>query len=101
MTVPSKAIYIVGAKRTAFGAFGGKLAKLSSTQLAVHCSKAAIAEAGIQPEYVEDTYMGNVIQSSLDAPYLARHVALKSGLKIATPSLTINRLCGSGFETVW
>ena len=47
-----------------------------------------------------NSFMGNVISSSLDAAYLSRHVALKSNLPIHTPSLTINRLCGSGFEAV-
>jgi len=92
--------FIVGAKRTPFGAFGGKLMQMSSTQLAVHSSKAALESAKVDPSLVGDTYMGNVIQSSLDAAYLARHVALKSGVPVASPSMTINRLCGSGFETV-
>lgn len=100
MSVAKKAIFIVGAKRTPFGAFGGSLKHLSATDLAVHSSKAAIAHAGIAPEKIDETFMGNVIASSLDAAYLARHVALKSGLQIKTPSLGINRLCGSGFETV-
>lgn len=100
MSVAKKAIFIVGAKRTPFGAFGGSLKHLSATDLAVHSSKAAIAQAGISPDKIDETFMGNVIASSLDAAYLARHVALRSGLAIKTPSLGINRLCGSGFETV-
>ena len=100
MSVAKKAIFIVGAKRTPFGAFGGSLKQLSAIDLAVHSSKAALAQANISPEKVDETFMGNVISSSLDAAYLSRHVALKSGLAIKTPSLGINRLCGSGFETV-
>ena len=55
---------------------------------------------GVDPSKVGDVFVGNVIQSSLDACYLARHVGLRAGVPIATPAMTINRLCGSGFETV-
>lgn len=100
-----KGIYIVGAKRTAFGSFGGSLSKLSATELAVHATKAAIQDAKLEveqaAELVDAVFVGNVIGSSADAPYLARHVALQSGLSPTTSTaLTINRLCGSGFETV-
>mmetsp|Transcript_1590 Transcript_1590/g.2217 ORF Transcript_1590/g.2217 Transcript_1590/m.2217 type:complete len:402 (+) Transcript_1590:3-1208(+) len=100
MSSAAKGIFIVGAKRTPFGAFGGKLKTISATNLAVLSSKGAIAQSGLDPEKINETFMGNVISSSLDAAYLSRHVALKSGLPISTPSLTLNRLCGSGFETV-
>ena len=100
MSVAKKAIFIVGAKRTPFGSFGGSLKHLSANDLAVHSSKAALAQANISPEKIDETFMGNVISSSLDAAYMSRHVALKSGVPIKSPSLGINRLCGSGFETV-
>ena len=100
MSVAQKAIFIVGAKRTPFGAFGGKLKTFSATDLAVLSSKAALAHANLSPNDVDETIFGNVIGSSLDAAYLSRHVALKSGVPTKAPSLTINRLCGSGFETV-
>jgi acetyl-CoA acyltransferase 2 len=96
----SKNIFIVGAKRTPFGAFGGKLKDFSANDLAVISSKAAIAAAGVKPEMIDQSIFGNVIASSLDAPYLARHVALKSGMALKTPALSVNRLCGSGFEAV-
>lgn len=99
MSAARSAIYIVGAKRTAFGAFGGKLKAISATDLAVHSSKAALAHAKLSADKIDESFFGNVISSSLDATYLARHVALKSGVPIPSPSLTINRLCGSGFET--
>lgn len=100
MSVAKSAVFIVGAKRTPFGKFGGKLKAFTATDLAVHSSKAAIAAAGISPEKIDETFFGNVAVSSLDGGYLSRHVTLKSGARIATPSLTINRLCGSGFESV-
>jgi acetyl-CoA acyltransferase 2 len=99
MSVARSAIYIVGAKRTPFGAFGGKLKAISATDLAVLSSKAALAHANLSPDRIDESFFGNVITSSLDAAYLARHTALKSGVPIASPSLTVNRLCGSGFET--
>lgn len=100
MSVATKAVFIVGAKRTPFGAFGGSLKAITATDLAVHSSKAAIKEANISADKIDETFMGNVISSSLDASYLSRHVALKSGVPIKSPCLTLNRLCGSGFEAV-
>jgi len=100
MSLAKEVIYIVGAKRTPFGAFGGKLKGFSATDLAVHSAKAALAQAGVSGSKVDETFVGNVIQSSLDASYLARHVALKSGAPVKSPAMTINRLCGSGFETI-
>jgi len=93
-------IFIVAAKRTPFGAFGGSLKKLSATELGVISTKSAIASANIDPSTIDAVYFGNVIQSSPDAAYLARHIGLKCGVPIVAPALTINRLCGSGFETV-
>lgn len=96
----AKPVFIVAAKRTAFGAFGGKLKGLSATDLGVCASKAAIASANIEAEKIDSVVFGNVIQSSSDAAYLARHIGLKSGLPIKAPALSINRLCGSGFQAV-
>jgi acetyl-CoA acyltransferase 2 len=95
----SKQIFIVAAKRTPFGAFGGKLANLSATELGGLASKAAIQQLpeGVR---VDSTIYGNVIGTSADAAYLARHVGLRAGLSVDTPGLTINRLCGSGFQSV-
>lgn len=95
-----KNIYIVAAKRTPFGAFGGLLKDLSATELGVSSTKAALSAGKIDPSLVDACYFGNVVQSNKDAAYLARHVALMSGMAVPTPALTINRLCGSGFETV-
>ncbi|MEO0321922.1 MAG: acetyl-CoA C-acetyltransferase [Myxococcota bacterium] len=96
----SKELWIVGAKRTPFGALNGSLKGISALDLGVHASKAAIAQAGIAPEDFDHCILGNVQQTSPDAIYGARHVALKSGLPIETPALTVNRLCGSGFQAV-
>jgi acetyl-CoA acyltransferase 2 len=93
-------IFVVAAKRTPFGAFGGSLKKLTSTELGVISTKSALAAANLDPSAIDAIYFGNVIQSSADAAYLARHVGLKCGAPVASPALTVNRLCGSGFETV-
>lgn len=93
-------IFIVAAKRTPFGAFGGSLSKVSAVDLGVVATKAALSAGNIDPSVIDNCYFGNVIQTGNDAAYVARHVALKSGCSITTPALTVNRLCGSGFESV-
>lgn len=101
MSLPfAQKVYIVAAKRTPFGAFGGALKSVSATDLGAHATKTALASGNVDPSLVDAVYFGNVIQSSPDAAYLARHVGLQAQCPIATPALTINRLCGSGFETV-
>ena len=96
----SNDIVFVGAKRTPFGAFNGSLKSMSATDLAVHAAKAALAQGGVSPNKVDHVIFGNVLQSSKDAIYLARHVGLRAELPQAVPALTVNRLCGSGFEAV-
>jgi acetyl-CoA acyltransferase 2 len=93
-------IVIVNGARTAFGAFGGGLATQTATDLAVAASRGAIARSKIDPALIDSVVMGNVIQSSKDAIYLARHVALRNGLKVETPGLILNLLCGSGVYAV-
>lgn len=96
----SKSIVIVGAKRTPFGTMLGALSGLSATDLAVHASKAALEQSGIEKKDIGHVIVGNVMQTSADAIYCARHVGLKAGLPIETPALTVNRLCGSGFQAI-
>jgi len=93
-------LFIVGAKRTPFGAFGGKLKGLTATDLAVKATAAALSAAKVNPAAVDSVCIGNVQQTSPDAAYLARHVALKCDMPTETPALNINRLCGSGFQSV-
>jgi len=95
-----ESIVIVAAKRTAFGAMQGAVKAVNANDLAVHAAKAAIAQAGIAPEAIGHVVVGNVMQTSADAIYCARHVGLKAGLPITTPALTVNRLCGSGFQAI-
>jgi acetyl-CoA acetyltransferase family protein len=86
--------------RTGFGSFGGALKDLSATDLGVVAGAEALARSGVVPGNVDHVVFGNVLQTSADAPYLARHIGLRTGLPIETPALTVNRLCGSGFEAV-
>ncbi|MBS1992747.1 MAG: thiolase family protein [Cyanobacteria bacterium SZAS LIN-2] len=93
-------IVIVNGARTAFGAYGGGLATQTATDLAVAATRGAISRSKIDPALIDSVVMGNVIQSSKDAIYLARHVALRNGLKVETPGLILNLLCGSGVYAV-
>jgi acetyl-CoA acyltransferase 2 len=86
--------------RTGFGSFGGSLRDLSATELGALAGAEALARSGVPPAEVDHVVFGNVLQTSADAPYLARHVGLRIGLPIETPAVTVNRLCGSGFEAV-
>ncbi len=96
----SKEIWIVAAKRTPFGAMNGSLKDISAIDLGVHASKAAIAQSTLNADEFDHVILGNVQQTSPDAIYGARHVGLKAGLPIETPAITLNRLCGSGFQAV-
>jgi len=101
MSSLTKGIFIVGAKRTPFGAFCGKLANKTCTDLQEISARAALEAAKVKPELVDSVVIGNVLScSSVEAPYISRHVALRVGCDIATPALTVNRLCGSGFQAV-
>ncbi|GAB4213952.1 MAG: acetyl-CoA C-acetyltransferase [Sandaracinaceae bacterium] len=96
----SKEIWIVGAKRTAFGEFSQSFKDISAIDLAVISTKAAIAQSGLAADEIDQVILGNVQQTSKDAIYGARHVGLKAGVPIDRPALTVNRLCGSGFQAV-
>ncbi|VDD93348.1 unnamed protein product [Enterobius vermicularis] len=93
-------IFIVAAKRTAFGSYGGSLKNHSATDLAVIASQAAMKAGGVKPEQIEHVIVGNVIQSCNDAAYLARHVGLRIGIPENIPAYNLNRLCGSGFQAI-
>jgi acetyl-CoA acetyltransferase family protein len=93
-------IVVLSGARTAFGGFGGGLATLSATDLAVHAAKGAMERSKVDPASVDYVVMGNVCQTSKDAIYLGRHVALRSGMSVDTPALIINQLCGSGVQAV-
>lgn len=95
-----KNVYIVAAKRTPFGTYGGKLMKFSATELQAHATRAAIQSINLSPELINSVIVGNVFQATSDGAYIARHAALKAGIPVPVPALTVNRLCGSGFQSV-
>jgi acetyl-CoA acetyltransferase family protein len=86
--------------RTPFGSFGGGLKDITAVDLTVHAAKAALARANVAAADVNHAVFGSVLYTSPDSIYFARHVALKSGCPVSTPALTVNRLCGSGFQAV-
>jgi acetyl-CoA acetyltransferase family protein len=99
MSSPDDIVFLSGV-RTGFGTFGGTLKDLSATALGITASRAALERSGVEPAAVDHVVFGNVLQTSADAIYLARHIGLGSGVPIETPAVTVNRLCGSGFEAV-
>ncbi len=93
-------IVFLSGKRTAFGTFNGVFSGLSATDLGVEASRAAILQAGVNPTDIDHVVFGNVMQTSADAIYCARHIGLRCEIPVETPAVTVNRLCGSGFESL-
>ena len=93
-------VYIIEGARTPVGILQGSLSDVSAIDLGVTAAKGALERSGVAPQVIDQVVLGNVIQSSKDAIYFARHVALKAGLPIETPALTVNRLCGSGLQAI-
>ena len=96
----TKDVVFLSGVRTGFGAFGGSLKDLSAIDLGAVASRHAIQRSGVPASDFGHTVFGNALQTSADAIYMARHVGLKAGLPIETPAVTVNRLCGSGFEAI-
>jgi len=86
--------------RTPMGEFGQSFAHLSALELGALAAKETLARAAIDPESIDHTFVGNALQTSSDAIYGARHVALNAGVPKAKPALTVNRLCGSGIQSI-
>ena len=91
-------VFILGGARTPMGEYNGKLKDLSALELGAIAARAAMERTGVKPADVDHVVYGNVLQTSSDAVYGARHVGLKAGLPIEVPALTVNRLCGSGIQ---
>jgi acetyl-CoA acetyltransferase family protein len=94
------AVVILAGVRTPFGKFGGALKDLTATDLGVLAAQAAIERAGVPAENIDHVIFGNALQTSSDGIYLARHIGLRAGIPQSTPALTLNRLCGSGFQSI-
>jgi acetyl-CoA acetyltransferase family protein len=96
---PTDVVIVAGA-RTAMARYTGSFSHVSAIDLGALASKAAMERSGVQPSDFDHAIFGNVLQTSSDAIYGARHVGLKAGLKVESPALTVNRLCGSGIEAI-
>ena len=96
---PTDVVIVAGA-RTPMARYTGSFSEVSAIDLAAHASKEAIRRSGVDPAEFDHAIFGNVMQTSADALYGARHVGLKAGLKMETPAVTVNRLCGSGIEAI-
>jgi acetyl-CoA acetyltransferase family protein len=96
---PTDVVILAGA-RTPMARYNGEFANISAIDLGAIAAKEAIKRSGVDAGEVDHIVFGNVQQSSADALYGARHVGLKAGLKVETPAVTVNRLCGSGMEAI-
>jgi acetyl-CoA acyltransferase 2 len=96
---PTDVVIVAGA-RTPMARYTGSFSDVSAIELAALASKEAIRRSGVDPDEFDHAIFGNVMQTSADALYGARHVGLKAGLPIETPAVTVNRLCGSGMESI-
>ncbi len=92
-------VYIIAAKRTPIGSFGGVFKDFSATDLGGHIVKETLAVSGVKPELVNELFFGNVIPANLgQAP--ARQVAVKAGLPVNVPVSLVNKVCASGMKAV-
>jgi acetyl-CoA acetyltransferase family protein len=91
-------VFVIGGARTPMTDYTGSLKDVSALELGAIAARGAFAKTGVKPEWIEHAVVGNVLQTSSDAIYGARHVALKAGVPQEVPALTVNRLCGSGIQ---
>ena len=91
-------VFLLGGARTPMTEYSGALKDVSALDLGATAAKATFDRTGVKPEWIDHAVFGNVLQTSSDAIYGARHVALKAGVPIEVPALTVNRLCGSGIQ---
>lgn len=101
MSGVTKGVFIVSARRTAFGTFGGTFKNTTPTAMQTVAAQAAIKDANISPEKIDSVVIGNIMpHTQTDGIYMARHVSLNCGIPQDKPALAVNRLCGSGFQSV-
>jgi len=93
-------LVLVDGVRTPMAEYNGAFAQTSAIELGAHAARALFARTGVEPAAVDHVVVGNVMQTSPDAIYGARHVALMAGVPKERPALTVNRLCGSGMEAI-
>jgi acetyl-CoA C-acetyltransferase len=93
-------VVVVSGVRTAIGTYGGSLKEVAPTALAAQCVKESVARAGIDPASVGHVVFGSVIHGEARDMYFSRIAAVEGGLPVGTPCLTVNRLCGSGLQSI-
>ncbi|WP_409498640.1 acetyl-CoA C-acyltransferase family protein [Pseudomonas fragi] len=93
-------IFILSARRTAIGTFGGSLKDVPLCDLASTAVKAALQSSQVDPERIGHVVMGNVIPTEPQDAYLARVAAINAGIPKETPAYNVNRLCGSGLQAI-
>ncbi len=96
----SRDVVFLSGVRTGFGTFGGTLKDQSAIELGAVAARIALERSGVPAAEIGHSIFGNALQTSSDAIYCARHIGLKAGLPIEVPAVTVNRLCGSGFESI-
>ncbi|HEY6661047.1 MAG TPA: acetyl-CoA C-acyltransferase, partial [Pyrinomonadaceae bacterium] len=96
----SKDVFILGGKRTPMGEYVGALKDVSAIDLGAVAARGALEATGVNADEIDHTVIGNALQTSGDAIYGARHVALRAGVPFDRPALTVNRLCGSGIQSI-
>ncbi len=96
----NREVVVVSAVRTAIGTFGGTLKDVPATSLGAGVIRAAVARAKIEPGAVGHVVLGSVIHGEPRDVYISRIAAIEAGLPVATPCLTVNRLCGSGLQAI-
>ena len=98
--MPETEVVILGGARTPMAEYTGALKDVSAIELGARAATAALERGSVSPSWVDHVVMGNALQTSGDAIYGARHVGLKAGIPVEVPALTVNRLCGSGIQSV-
>jgi acetyl-CoA C-acetyltransferase len=93
-------VVVLSGVRTAIGSFGGSLKDHPPTELAALVTREAVARAGVQPDEIGHVVFGHVINTEPHDMYMARYAAVRGGLSVETPALTLNRLCGSGLQAI-
>ena len=93
-------IFLINGMRTPFGKYCGTLSQVSPTDLGIYASKAALNKSGVKPDEIDQVIAANIGQSSCDSYFLPRHISLFTGIPIEVPALMVQRICGSGFETI-
>ncbi|MER2071142.1 MAG: acetyl-CoA C-acetyltransferase [Psychrobacillus sp.] len=95
-----KTVYLIDGARTAFTSFGGSFAQVKADDLGAATAREAMERSGVGPDQIDHVIYGNVIHSSTNAAFLSRHIGLKAGIPVEVPAMNVNRLCGSGCQSI-